>query len=191
MRYSGVRRIVPWILLGVVVLASGIGAGIGAGFAPPRRSTPFSEHLQLSPIGGLRDYLVLHHRQLAAGASESGTLVLVNRNHVGVAVSQGCGGKPDFGVVLTNSRIHQSVAFAAVKCPSFILTPGTHRYRFPVPATYMECLMPGGSGHGVACISAGGRLEMPPLPPGHYRAQMAAASPIPVARSIPVTVVPA
>lgn len=141
-------------------------------------------------VRALRVHLVLlAGRTLSAGASTSGYVVINNTAKAPVAVTQGCGGKPDVAVVLTSAKVPQTAAFATVKCPDIELTPGLHRYPIDILASYQECSEPGGSGAGIPSCLPAPENGSPPLPVGRYQAVMATESSIPTAKPLPVTVV--
>ena len=172
------------LVLGLLVMLGGL-------LVPP---TPLSgasgTSATVHEVGALRVHLVLlAGRTISAGASTSGYVVIDNTAKAPIAVTQGCGGKPDVAVVLSSSKVPQAAAFALVKCPDVELTPGLHRYPIDISASYEECIGPGGSGGGVpACLPAP-ENGPPPLPVGRYQAVMATDSSIPTARPLPVSVV--
>ena len=141
-------------------------------------------------VGGLRVHLVLlAGRTLSAGASTSGYVVIDNTAKAPIAVTQGCGGRPDVAVVLSSPRVPQAALFPAVKCPDVELTPGLHRYPIDISASYQECIGPGGSGDGLPPCLPAPDSRPPPLPVGGYQAVMATDSSIPTAKPLPVTVI--
>jgi hypothetical protein len=141
-------------------------------------------------VRGLRVYLVLlAGRTLSAGASTSGYVVIDNTAKAPIAVTQGCGGKPDVAVVLSSPKVPQAAVFTTEKCPDIELTPGLHRYPVDISASYEGCIGPGGSGEGLPPCLAVPDSGPPPLPIGHYQAVMATDSPVPTAKPLPVTVI--
>jgi len=161
-------------LLAPPIPLSGASGGPGATVHEDR-----ALHVHLVLLGG---------RTLSAGASTSGYVVINNTAKKPIAVTQGCGGKPDVEVVLSSPKVPQTAVFAAVKCPDVELTPGIHRYPVDVSASYQGCLEPGGSGGGLPpCLPAPDSL--PPLPVGRYQAVMGTDSSIPSAKPLSVTVI--
>ncbi len=172
-------------VLGVLVILGGL-------LVPP---TPLSgatgtSGVTLHDARALRVHLVLlAGRSLSAGASTSGYVVINNTGKKPIAVTQGCGGKPDVAVVLSSPKVPQAAAFALVKCPDVPLTPGLHHYPVDIRASYQGCLGPGGSGGGLPpCLPAPDSGPLP-LPTGHYQAVMATDSSIPTAEPLHVTVI--
>lgn len=138
----------------------------------------------------LRVHLVLlAGRILSAGASTGGSVVIDNTARAPIAVTQGCGGKPDITVVLSSSEVPQAAAFAPVKCPDVELTPGLHRYLVDITASYQGCSGAGGSGGGLPPCLRAPENGPPPLPVGRYQAVMATESSIPTAKPLPVVVI--
>jgi hypothetical protein len=123
---------------------------------------------------------------MPTGSSMGGFLVIDNTTPAPIRYDQACGA-PQFAVVLTNSKVRQSPAFAANACPSGFITPGLHRYWFQVSSTYQRC---GDGTDGVpACRLMG--LRFRPLPAGHYlAAETSDSHPIPMAQALRVIVVP-
>jgi hypothetical protein len=144
----------------------------------------------LHQVGALRVHLVLlGGRTFSAGVSTSGYVVINNTAKKPIAVTQGCGGKPDMEVVLSSPKVPQSAVFAAVKCPDVELGPGIHHYPVDFRASYEGCIEPGGSGSGLPpCLSASDS-PLPPLPVGRYQAVVDTDSSIPSARPLSVTVI--
>jgi hypothetical protein len=156
----------------------------------PGSSASGRQEAAAGEAAAIRVHLVLlAGRTISAGASTSGYVVINNTAKKPVAVSQGCGGKPDVAVVLSSSKVPQTAIFEAVKCPDVELTPGLHRYPIVVNASYEVCLGPGGSGAGLPpCLPAPDNGP-PPLPVGHYEAVMGTDSSLPKAKPVPVTVI--
>ena len=141
-------------------------------------------------VPALRVHLVLPAgRTLSAGASTSGYVVVDNTAGAPIAVTQGCGGKPDIAVVLSSSKVPEAAVFAPVKCPDVELTRGLHRYPIDIRASYQACIGPGGSGGGLPPCLPAPESGPPPLPVGRYQAVMATDSSIPTAEPLPVTVI--
>lgn len=138
----------------------------------------------------LRVHLVLlAGRSLSAGASTSGYVVIDNTAKKPIAVTQGCGGKPDVAVVLSSPEVPQAAVFSLVKCPNVQLTPGLHRYPVDIRASYQGCLGPGGSGGDLRPCLPAPNSGPRPLPLGRYQAVMATGSSIPTGKPLHVTVV--
>jgi len=102
------------------------------------------------------------------GGQVRGQLVLRNPSSHPLVLDRGCPGLL-FTVALSGPAASQSVAWPTPACASakLVARPGITRYRFSVPATYLQCTMvghhpPAGS---VQCLAGD---AMPPLPPGRY-----------------------
>ena len=173
------------LVLGLLVMLGGL-------LVPPSPLSGASGTLKATvhEVGALRVHLVLlAGRTLSAGASTSGFVVINNTAKAPIAMTQGCGGKPDIAVVLSSSKVPQAAVFAAVKCPDVELTPGLHRYPIDISASYQGCIGPGGSGGGLPPCLPAPDSGPPPLPVGRYQAVMATDSSIPTAKPLPVTVI--
>jgi hypothetical protein len=163
-----------------LVLAIIMIAGCGAGVAATPRAGP-------APAPGLTARMVLiGSHTIPAGASAGGALVLDNTGHAGVKVTQGCGGAPQFAVVLTNSRVQHSAILTTQACPPIVVGPGPHRFPFVLRASYEGCTA--GPGPGFPKCLQPGNLPVP-LPVGTYRATMGTASSVPIAPPLAVTVI--
>lgn len=173
------------LVLGLLVMLGGL-------LVPPTSLSGASgtSEATVHEVHALRVHLVLlAGRTLSAGASTSGYVVIDNTTRAPIAVTQGCGGKPDIAVVLSSSKVPQAAVFAPVKCTDVELTPGLHRYPVDIRASYQGCIGPGGSGGGLPPCLPAPENGPPPLPVGRYQAVMATDSSIPTAKPLPVTVV--
>jgi hypothetical protein len=157
---------------------------------PPLSGASVVPQATVHEVRALRVHLVLlAGRTLSAGASTSGYVVIDNTARAPIAVTQGCGGKPDVAVVLSSPKVPQTAVFTTEKCPDVELTPGVHRYPIDVNASYQGCIGPGGSGGGLPPCLPAPDSGPPPLPVGRYQAVMATDSSIPTAKATPVTVI--
>ena len=184
------RRTAPFLLLGVVLLGTGLGAGLGLAAAPAMpEDTPLHPTVRGSANGGtpshLSTRLEMSRTLVAPGERITATLVVTNSSGHPINLTRIC--TPGFAVALTSPTYRSKVIFAA-SCSTqpFIVPNGVSRRSFTVSTTYLACLGPGGSSvdHSLPPCLPGGRL--PPLPAGSYRAQLYGSgallpSPAPVA----------
>jgi hypothetical protein len=173
------------LVLGLLVVLGGL-------LAPPMplSGATGKPEATVHGVAALHVHLVLlGGRTLSAGASTSGYVVIDNTAKKPIAVTQGCGGKPDVAVILSSAKVPQTAIFPAVGCPDAELTPGLHRYPVEVSASYQSCLEPGGSGAGLPRCLPAPEIGPPPLPVGRYQAVMNTVSSIPTAKPLSVTVI--
>lgn len=152
-----------WVKSGAVLLAiAAVVAGCADGHTAAQ--TVAGPHTTASaPPVSIR--LVLPSRTMIAG-SQMTAHVVVN-NFTGHAIhEQGC--LSLFQVALTSSTYHPDVVW--LDCLQLLTIPaGRTSYAVKVQATYLSC-----QGHARAGLKAclPGKQKMPPLPPGHYKAEL-------------------
>jgi hypothetical protein len=176
----------PALVVGLMVMLAGL-------LAPPTSPSGASVTPEViaHQSAALRVHLVLlAGRIISAGVSTSAFVVIDNPTNGPIAVTQGCGGKPQVAAVLSNSKVPQFAAFATLKCADVELTPGLHRYPVQIAGTYQGCIEPGGSGVGLPQCLGEPVDGLPPLPVGRYHAVIDTDSSLPSSTPVPMTVIP-
>jgi len=144
----------------LVIALALIAAGCGSGSQAAAHSLPGAV---ARPAKMMTARLVLPSRTLAAGSSMSGRLIV--ENNTGRAIrTWGCGTL--FVVALTSSTYQPAIPWLAC-LQSFTIPAGRTTYRLTIAASYYQCPVRDPQGAIKACGPDG---QMPPLPPGDYRA---------------------
>jgi hypothetical protein len=185
----------PYVLLAVLVLSTGLGVGLGLSEAPRAVNHGVTDRLELSTtqvVGGRRitGWLVIENRGAAINLTEVATITVKHRGRRPSTRLAGC--SPGVGVELFDSHYHQGVGFL-LPCSSqpVVLRHVTTRLPVTIITTYPSCLEPGGSQAPTAtpipsCVPPNYNMP-PPLPPGRYETQVVWDETVPVPR--PKTVV--
>jgi hypothetical protein len=154
--------------------------------------------LMPSPNGGgkFTVQVTLSTTRVVAGTKLKGDVVVnnpgktLNLTELDTGPNKGC--QPAFLVYLENKEVDQGGAFG-LPCSSapFLVRHGLSIWPFTVETTYEGCLQPNGSSSipVPACLA---NLDIPPLPPGKYSAEVLWSSkvPLPTARAATVTLLP-
>ena len=148
---------------GAFLLAIAAVAGCANGLTAAR--TVASPHTTASaPPVSVR--VVLPSRTMTTGSQMTAHVVV--HNDTGHAIhEQGCISL--FQVALMSSTYHPDVSW--LDCLQLLTIPaGRTSYAVKIQATYLSC----GQGHARAGLKAclPGKQKMPPLPPGHYKAEL-------------------
>jgi hypothetical protein len=155
-------------------------SGGNEGSVRPSTSTAPATTRPAAPISAR---VVLPSHSLVAGSTMSGRVVVDNLT--GVALhGTGCGSL--FAVALGNDQVQQTIS--RLDClQDFTIPTGTSSYPVTVYATYLFCSEGPPPTAAPPCLPGS---QMPPLPPGHYRAtldQQSTVVPAPPAISVRVS----
>jgi hypothetical protein len=192
----------PYLLLAVLVIGSGLGIGLGLSEAP-RKSAIRVEAQQYA--GTITTRLVLDRTRAHAGVRIKGHLVVQNSgptiNLTDIATSRsGRRGHqsmrrthctPGFVVELGNHHYQQEIRFLANCTPqSFLIHHGTTRLPVNILTTFTSCLQPGGSQvpSPTTIPPCNSGDELPLLPPGRYRTTVVWSEKVPIPSPPSVTV---
>jgi hypothetical protein len=165
----------------VLLLAACSGGNEGS-VRPSTSTAPATTPTTARARAAISARVVLPH-SLVAGSSMSGRVVIDNRTGVALHAT-GCGSL--FAVALGNDKVQQTIS--RLDClQDFTIPTGTSSYPVTVYATYLFCSEGPPPTAEPACLPGS---QMPPLPPGNYRAtldQQSTVVPAPPAISVRVT----
>jgi len=148
------RRLMPFALLAVLMLGTGLGIGLGLSEAP-----------QLLPPG-ITLRIELHNARVAVGHDVTGWLIFQNGGSpVEVSLPGTCLPGPD--VFLTNQLYKSLAAVGACSTGTFTIPSGITRRHFTIVTRDAQCGLYGGDGGGLYCFPLG-TAKLPLLATGEY-----------------------